>query len=292
MHAPQIKPHPPNKTMHAPQIKPCMPPWSNHTPPQATMHAPHPEQPRMPPGSNHTWPPQQPCTHPPPGSNHACPPPWTEWQTGVKILPCPKLRLRAVIKPSSRSNRICWKWSPVQLYLVTEIEFGLLEGVCSGSRMPKEEVQSLRTFRKSFYEFVLNRMRPESRCQEKNKSCVDWNDRKLPSLFMFVCFGNESLFISLSLMREKIKKKVKITSGTRCDEVNTEGARGVTALCVCAETFSKKMEETIFCPSSFQNTSPLSSLVTDQAEWVSSVMFLGNFWSEGRPDEVLKSKMR
>ena len=25
------------------------------------------------------------------------PPPWTEWQTGVKILPCPKLRLRAVI---------------------------------------------------------------------------------------------------------------------------------------------------------------------------------------------------
>ena len=25
------------------------------------------------------------------------PPLWTEWQTGVKILPCPKLRLRAVI---------------------------------------------------------------------------------------------------------------------------------------------------------------------------------------------------
>ena len=24
------------------------------------------------------------------------PPPWTEWQTGVKILPCPKLRLRAI----------------------------------------------------------------------------------------------------------------------------------------------------------------------------------------------------
>ena len=32
----------------------------------------------------------------PPQSNHACPPLWTEWQTGVKILPCPKLRLRAV----------------------------------------------------------------------------------------------------------------------------------------------------------------------------------------------------
>ena len=31
-------------------------------------------------------------SHPPP------PPPWTEWQTGVKILPCPKLRLRAVMK--------------------------------------------------------------------------------------------------------------------------------------------------------------------------------------------------
>ena len=28
------------------------------------------------------------------------PPLWTEWQTGVKILPCPKLRLRAVIKMS------------------------------------------------------------------------------------------------------------------------------------------------------------------------------------------------
>ena len=43
---------------------------------------------------------------------------------------------------------------------------------------------------------------------------------------------------------------------------------------MCAETFSKKMEETIFCPSSFPNTSPLSSLVRDQAEWVSSVVFL------------------
>ena len=26
------------------------------------------------------------------------PPLWTEWQTGIKILPCPKLRLRAVMK--------------------------------------------------------------------------------------------------------------------------------------------------------------------------------------------------
>ena len=34
-------------------------------------------------------------------TSNACwattPPPWTEWQRGVKILPCPKLRLRAVI---------------------------------------------------------------------------------------------------------------------------------------------------------------------------------------------------
>ena len=37
-------------------------------------------------------------TRPPlPGSNHVRPLHlWTEWQTGVKILPCPKLRLRAV----------------------------------------------------------------------------------------------------------------------------------------------------------------------------------------------------
>ena len=32
------------------------------------------------------------------------PPPWTEWQTGVKILPCPKLRLRAVISHTSPSS--------------------------------------------------------------------------------------------------------------------------------------------------------------------------------------------
>ena len=31
---------------------------------------------------------------PPPGTRHT--PLWTEWQTGVKILPCPKVRLRAV----------------------------------------------------------------------------------------------------------------------------------------------------------------------------------------------------
>ena len=86
MHTPQIKPGmppqiklcmlPPNKTMHAPRIKPRMPPWIKPCmPPLATTHAP-----------------PQPCTP----RNHARPPLWTEWQTGVKILPCPKLRLRAV----------------------------------------------------------------------------------------------------------------------------------------------------------------------------------------------------
>ena len=76
--------HPP-ATMHAPSN--YAPPATMHTPrnhacPPTTMHAP--PQPHMPP-SNHACPPA--TTHPPP---------WTEWQTGVKILPCPKLRLRAV----------------------------------------------------------------------------------------------------------------------------------------------------------------------------------------------------
>ena len=36
-----------------------------------------------------------------PAGGYLPPPPWTEWQTGAKILPCPKLRLRAVITPKS-----------------------------------------------------------------------------------------------------------------------------------------------------------------------------------------------
>ena len=35
------------------------------------------------------------------------PPLWTEWQTGVKILPCPKLRLRAV-----KTTWCCWDQLP------------------------------------------------------------------------------------------------------------------------------------------------------------------------------------
>ena len=65
--------------MH-PHHRPCTPP-GHACPP--IMHTP---QPRTPPGMH--------------APHHACPPSctlWTEWQTGVKILPCPKLLLRAVI---------------------------------------------------------------------------------------------------------------------------------------------------------------------------------------------------
>ena len=92
---------PPTTTL-APR-QPHMPPLAtthpsgNHACPLATMHAPQQPhtlslQPRMPP--NHTCP-RQPCMAPL-ATMHA--PLWTEWQTGVKILPCPKLRLRAVMK--------------------------------------------------------------------------------------------------------------------------------------------------------------------------------------------------
>ena len=105
--------HDPPPTIHAP-LQSCMSP-SNHTCPPPTLqalppttHAPpptthtppnhacpptiHAPQPYMPP--NHTHPP--PTTHAP--SLQPCMPPplWTEWHTLVKILPCPKLRLRAV----------------------------------------------------------------------------------------------------------------------------------------------------------------------------------------------------
>ena len=91
----------PPATMHAPW-QPCMPPCShacpqqpctppcnhtcspgNHTCPPATTYAPR----------NYTCPPA--TTHAPP-QPHTPPLPWTEWHTRVKILPCLKLRLRAV----------------------------------------------------------------------------------------------------------------------------------------------------------------------------------------------------
>ena len=101
MHTPQQPHMPPSNhacppTMHAP---------SNHTCPPTT-HAPgnhtHPWQPHTPPG-NHThppatthtpWQPHTPSNHTPLETTHA--PLWTWWQTGVKILPCLKLHLRAV----------------------------------------------------------------------------------------------------------------------------------------------------------------------------------------------------
>ena len=85
MNAPQAH-KPPSHTcplaMHAPQ--PCMPPGHahpiRHTHPLG-MHPPDMHAP-------------SPGTHTPYGAH--MPPLWTEWQTGVKKLPCPKLRLRAV----------------------------------------------------------------------------------------------------------------------------------------------------------------------------------------------------
>ena len=86
-HAPHNHAHPP-ATMHAPQ-QPCMPPTTTHAP-LTTTHAPLPSNHTCHPPTMHAPPtthaPRQPCTHPL----------WTEWHTHVKILPCPKLRLRAV----------------------------------------------------------------------------------------------------------------------------------------------------------------------------------------------------
>ena len=96
MHTPQEQPHtPPRATMHAPLGATMHAPGSNHTcpprsnhacPPGVTTHAPQEQWP--------TPPREQPCM--PPQEQPCMPPLWTEWQTGVKILPCPKLRLRAV----------------------------------------------------------------------------------------------------------------------------------------------------------------------------------------------------
>ena len=80
-----------------PQQQPCTPPLeqprmpplgaTTHAPPGATTHAPPSNHAPLPPGAT---------MHAPPREQPSMPPLWTEWQTGVKILPCPKLRLRAV----------------------------------------------------------------------------------------------------------------------------------------------------------------------------------------------------
>ena len=91
MHAPPGSNHAgspsPGATMHAP-------PRSNHACPWATTHAPRATTHTTPPRATTHTPQEQPCM--PPQSNHTCPP-WTEGKTGVKILPSPKLRLRAVM---------------------------------------------------------------------------------------------------------------------------------------------------------------------------------------------------
>ena len=51
---------------------------------------------------------------------------WTEWQTGAKILPCPKLRLRAVIKCKSKANL----WDLLQLH----------KAACNRSEIPVSEI--------------------------------------------------------------------------------------------------------------------------------------------------------
>ena len=60
--------------------------------PSTTMHAP--QQPHMPLATRHA--PRRPHMPHPTATVHASP--WTEWRTGVKILPCPELRLRAVTR--------------------------------------------------------------------------------------------------------------------------------------------------------------------------------------------------
>ena len=72
-------------------------PLQPHTPPHqhmpsTTMHAP--QQPHMPLATRHA--PRRPHMPHPTATVHASP--WTEWRTGVKILPCPELRLRAVTR--------------------------------------------------------------------------------------------------------------------------------------------------------------------------------------------------
>ena len=78
-------------TRHPPGTRP---PCNQTAPPEQAPQDQEPLGPGTPPRIRHP-----PGTRPPgagpPGTRH---PPWTEWQTGVKILPCPKLRLRAVIR--------------------------------------------------------------------------------------------------------------------------------------------------------------------------------------------------
>ena len=111
--------HPP-ATTHAPQ-QPCTPPATMHAPPQPRM-PPATPRPHMLPAMHTSWPCTPPTMHTSPSHAHTppctpsrphmwtsitprpCTPPWTEWQTGVKILPCPKLRLWAVKMVARKSH--------------------------------------------------------------------------------------------------------------------------------------------------------------------------------------------
>ena len=48
------------------------------------------------------------------------PPPWTEWQTGVKILPCPKLLLRAVNIHLSSLVIYGWRLDTYNIFQIQE----------------------------------------------------------------------------------------------------------------------------------------------------------------------------
>ena len=111
---------PPGATMHAPPEQPHTPPRA--TPPGATTCPLPLEQPCIPRAT--TPPPEQSCTLPP---EQPCTPPeqprtplWTEWQTGVKMLPCPKLRLRAVTMTHQDGDHKV-RWVPNSLSLAEHL---------------------------------------------------------------------------------------------------------------------------------------------------------------------------
>ena len=86
---------------HACPPQPCMPCTTTYAPPP--NHVP-PYQPCMPLATTH---PPQPHTPSPPPGNHAPPCGQNCWHTLLKILPCPKLRLRAVLNNGSFNFSQC-----------------------------------------------------------------------------------------------------------------------------------------------------------------------------------------
>ena len=62
------------------------------------------------------------------------PPLWTEWQTGVETLPCPKLRLRAVIKKLSVYCR-CESGRKIHFKLCCQVRTVLDDAICKLTEM-------------------------------------------------------------------------------------------------------------------------------------------------------------